>query len=89
MLARPILFRVGPCFGLLFSGRARAGPKSPAQIPSTTLEDVAVASYYHTDSRESIDHIIISDNTLIVLFNPPPGFVQLVGMHYPLVRAVP
>jgi hypothetical protein len=53
------------------------------------LEDVAVASYYHTDSRESIDHIIISDNTLIVLFNPPPGFVQLVGMHYPLVRAVP
>jgi hypothetical protein len=25
-----------PCFGLLFSGRARAGPKSPTQIPSTS-----------------------------------------------------
>jgi hypothetical protein len=36
VLARPILFRVGPCFGLLFSGRARAGPKSPAHIPSTS-----------------------------------------------------
>jgi hypothetical protein len=38
VLARPILFRVGPYFGLLFSGRARAGPKSPAHIPSTNLE---------------------------------------------------
>jgi hypothetical protein len=36
VLARPILFRAGPCFGLLFSGRARAGPKSPAQIPSSS-----------------------------------------------------
>jgi hypothetical protein len=36
VLARTILFRTGPCFGLLFSGRARAGPKSPAQIPSTS-----------------------------------------------------
>jgi hypothetical protein len=34
--ARPILFRVGPCFGLLFSDRARASPKSPAYIPSTS-----------------------------------------------------
>jgi hypothetical protein len=36
VLARPILFRVGPYFGLLFSGRARAGPKSLAHIFSTT-----------------------------------------------------
>jgi hypothetical protein len=39
VLARPILFRAGPCFGLLFSGRARAGLKSPVQIPSTMHAD--------------------------------------------------
>jgi hypothetical protein len=39
VLAQPTLFRAGPCFGLLFSGRVRAGPKSPAQIPSTTPDD--------------------------------------------------
>jgi hypothetical protein len=38
VLARPILFRVGPCFGLLFSSRARASPKNPAHIPSTKYE---------------------------------------------------
>jgi hypothetical protein len=36
VLARPILFRVGPCFGLLFSGHARADPKSPAYISGTS-----------------------------------------------------
>jgi hypothetical protein len=36
VLARPILFRAGPCFWLLFSGHARADPKSPTHIPSTT-----------------------------------------------------
>jgi hypothetical protein len=35
VLAQPILFRAGSCFGLLFLGRARAGPKSPAYIPTT------------------------------------------------------
>jgi hypothetical protein len=36
VLARPILFCVGPCFGLLFLGCARAGPKSPTHIPGTS-----------------------------------------------------
>jgi hypothetical protein len=40
VLARPILFRVVSCFGLLFSGRARAGPKSPAHIPSTSCNNM-------------------------------------------------
>jgi hypothetical protein len=43
VLARPILFRVGPCFGLIFSARARAGPKSPAHIPSTSCGQPATA----------------------------------------------
>jgi hypothetical protein len=45
VLARPILFRVGPCFGLLFSGRARASPKSPAHIPSTSYRYSLVSFY--------------------------------------------
>jgi hypothetical protein len=42
VLARPILFRVGPCFGLLFPDRACAGLKNPAQIPSTRHTAVSV-----------------------------------------------
>lgn len=34
--SRPILFRIRPCFRVLFSGRARADPKSPVHIPSTS-----------------------------------------------------
>jgi hypothetical protein len=38
MLAWPILFHVGPCFGLLFLGRARTGSKIPVHIPSTSID---------------------------------------------------
>jgi hypothetical protein len=36
MLDRPILFRVGLCFRLLFLNRARASPKRPIHIVSTS-----------------------------------------------------
>jgi hypothetical protein len=38
VLARSILFCVGPRFGLLFLDRARASLKSQAHNPSTKLE---------------------------------------------------
>jgi hypothetical protein len=36
VLARPILFRAEPCFGLLFSDHTRTSPKNSAQIPSNS-----------------------------------------------------
>jgi hypothetical protein len=47
VLARPILFRAGPCFVLLFSGRARAGPKSPTQILSTRLDHASTLPQWY------------------------------------------
>jgi hypothetical protein len=35
MIVWPILFRVGSCFGVMFLGRARAGPKRSTHISST------------------------------------------------------
>jgi hypothetical protein len=58
VLARPILFRAGPCFKLLFSDRASAGPRNPTYIPSTSHGSTVVYTIDLIDTREEMDEII-------------------------------
>jgi hypothetical protein len=78
--ARPILFRVGPCFGLLFSGRARAGPKSPAHIPSTSYGCVAWGGIYPTqrlrEGSEFVRILTVSRDPRRVLLRSSSSFAS-------------